>query len=151
MTFFETKRVASCKIRVTESCTIVTRYLEVCSSPGYDPVFALSVVTSIGIITSHLKPPPCSLPITRKVWSTPILHCNYKPIISNWRLILNDFSIGRLRMPSKMENINFGINRSSISLPNQRYELIEPCLVIYLEIATQSGQELNRQFKTTAL
>ena len=61
--------------------------------------------------------------------------------------------IGRLRIQSDRENINFRIKRSSILLLNQAKEL-EPFLAISLEIATQSGKEFsleNRQFKMTAL
>ena len=43
---------------------------------------------------------------------------------------------------SKWENINFRTKRFSILLVNQIYEL-EPSLAIYLEIATQSGQEFS--------
>ena len=60
--------------------------------------------------------------------------------------------IGRLRIQSDRENINFRIKRSSILLLNQAKEL-EPFLAISLEIATQSGQEFslkNRQFKMAA-
>ena len=61
--------------------------------------------------------------------------------------------IGRLRIQTKRENVNFGIKRSCVFLVNQKYEL-EPCLTIYLEKATQSGHELslkNCLFKTTAV
>ena len=61
--------------------------------------------------------------------------------------------IGRLRIQTKRENVNFGIKRSCVFLVNQKYEL-EPCPVISLEITKQSGQEFdhkNRQFKMTAL
>ena len=56
-------------------------------------------------------------------------------------------------MQSKRDNVNFRIERYSIFLVNQIYEL-EVCLAKSLEIATQFGQEFslkNRQFKMTAL
>ena len=59
--------------------------------------------------------------------------------------------IGRLRVQSKRENINFMIKRASIFLVNQTHEL-GPCVAISLKIVTQSGQEFSlniRQFKMT--
>ena len=57
--------------------------------------------------------------------------------------------IGRLRIHSKRENINFRIKRSIIFLVNQPYEL-EPCLAISLEImrASLSGEEFKLIPKT---
>ena len=59
--------------------------------------------------------------------------------------------IGRLRIQSKRENMNFRIKRSSMFPVNQIYEL-ESCVAISLEIVTQFGKEFshkNRQFKIT--
>ena len=47
--------------------------------------------------------------------------------------------IGPLRILFKRENINFRVESCSIFLMNQKSEL-EPCLMKFLEIATQSGQ-----------
>ena len=59
--------------------------------------------------------------------------------------------IGRLRIQSTRENINFRIRRAGIFLVNQIYTL-GPSVAISLKIAAQFSQEFslnNRQFKMT--